>query len=74
MATPETPAINPDEFNCETPTCPNPFRFVSLFVGDSQAHYHCPGCWLAWNVAIAQKLEELGLLKMEEPLPDPAGA
>lgn len=69
MATPATPAINLDDFNCETPACANPFRFVSLFVGDSQAHYHCPACWLAWNMAIARGLEAQGLLTLEDPAP-----
>lgn len=50
------------QFNCETPSCPHPYRFVSLFVGDSQAHYHCPPCWVAWNAAIIRGLIAQGLL------------
>lgn len=74
MATPDGPAINPDDFNCETDTCPNPFRVVSLMVGDSTAHYHCLGCWMAWNAAVIQKLAELGMIQTEEPAPASAGA
>lgn len=57
------PAEQLAEFNCQTEDCPNPFRVVSFMVGDSTAQFHCLACWMAWNVAIIEKLTEQGLIE-----------
>jgi hypothetical protein len=73
MATPDPGPDLAAAFNCETPTCKQPYRMVSLFVGDSQAHYHCPGCWMAWNVAIMDGLIKQGIIADPAAAGAPAG-
>lgn len=64
MTTPAPTGPDVSLFNCETATCTNSYRVVSLMVGDSTAHYHCLGCWMAWNAAVIKKMAELGLIEM----------
>lgn len=65
MGTPETTTTDLELFNCETATCTNPFRVISLMTGDSTAHYHCFSCWMAWNAAVIAKMAELGMIQTE---------
>lgn len=73
MATPETPEINPADYQCQTPDCPRPFKVVSFMVGDSSANFHCLGCWMAWNAAVITKMAELGMIETGQPDPAIAG-
>lgn len=56
----------PDRFRCQTGSCGQPVRVITLDLEDNSTEMECFGCMLARNMAILQALGEQGLLGVDD--------